>query len=294
MAPPTAVVTGASSGIGLALTNYLLERGWAVIADINPPQDQLADTLFIKTDVSSWDQQAAMFEQAYKWQGRLDFHAANAGIDDRDDIFNSISSDSSKPPRQPNMACLNINLYGPYYGIKLAAHYMSLDSTSAGKPRPGGKIVVTSSAAGLYPSPFAPQYSAAKHALVGLVRSLAPTSAIVNIKINAICPALVRTGLAPPGLLDNFTEEQFTPMSTMMRCFSELADFDNVTDQDWVQKGKSGETVEGSLDQLMYHKPPGPAEEASYVNDKGLEAWAKIYFDRNKKFAEQDWLKGKM
>ncbi|KAK4901654.1 hypothetical protein LTR27_001426 [Elasticomyces elasticus] len=295
MAPPTAIITGASSGIGLALTKYLLERGWAVVvADVNEPTEKLDNTLFIKTDVSSWDQQAAMFEQAYKWRGRLDFHAANAGIDDRDDIFNSISSDSTKPPRQPNMACLNINLYGPYYGIKLAAHYMSLDSTAAGKPRPGGKIVVTSSAAGLYPSPFAPQYSAAKHALVGLVRSLAPTSAIVNIKINAICPALVRTGLAPPGLLDNFTEEQFTPMSTMMRCFTELADFDNVADQDWVQKGKSGETVEGSLDQLMYHKPPGPAEEASYVNDKGLEAWAKIYFDRNKKFAEQDWLKGKM
>lgn len=59
-----------------------------------------------------------MFEQAYRWQGHLDFHAANAGIDDRDDIFSSISSGTTKPTKQPNMLCFSINLFGPYYGLK--------------------------------------------------------------------------------------------------------------------------------------------------------------------------------
>ncbi|TKA83031.1 hypothetical protein B0A55_00830 [Friedmanniomyces simplex] len=295
MAPPTAIITGAASGIGLALTKFLLERGWAVcMADLNEPKEKLNNTLFVKTDVSSWDQQAALFEQAYTWQGRLDFHAANAGIDDRDDIFHSLSSASTKPPKQPNMLCFAVNLHGPYYGIKLAAHYMTLPSTAAGKPKPGGKIVVTSSAAGIYPSPFAPQYAATKHALVGLVRSLAPIAAAVNIKVNAICPALVRTGLAPPGLLEQFTEDQFTPMSTMMRCFSALADFDDVGKEDWVEKGKSGETVEGNLDELTWHQPPGRPDEASYINEEGQNAWAKIYFERNKNFAAMDWVNGKM
>ncbi|KAK0913351.1 hypothetical protein LTR02_002396 [Friedmanniomyces endolithicus] len=274
MASPTAVITGASSGIGLALTKYLLERGWAVaMADLNEPPLKLPNTLFIRTDVSSWAQQAALFAQAYTWQGRLDFHAANAGIDDRDDIFHALTRDPSNPPTEPNMLCFAVNLFGPYYGAKLAAHYMSLDSAAAGKPKPGGKIVVTSSAAGIYPSPFAPQYAATKHALVGLVRSLAPIASPVNIKINAVCPALVRTGLAPPGLLDSFTEDQITPMSTMMRCFSELADFDRVGDAGWA---------------------PGKPEGASYINDEGQAAWAKIYFERNKKFAAMAWVKGKM
>ncbi|KAK0256688.1 hypothetical protein LTR29_012414 [Friedmanniomyces endolithicus] len=277
MAPPTAVITGASSGIGLALTKYLLERGWAVaMADLNEPPLKLPNTLFIRTDVSSWAQQASLFAQAYAWQGRLDFHAANAGIDDRDDIFHSLSNTPTNPPKEPNMLCFAVNLFGPYYGAKLAAHYMSLDSSLAGKPQLGGKIVVTSSAAGIYPSPFAPQYAATKHA------------------INAVCPALVRTGLAPPGLLDSFTEEQITPMSTMMRCFSELADLDGVGDAEWVERGKSGETVEGNLEELTWHRAPGKPEGASYINDEGQAAWAKIYFERNKKFAAMEWVKGKM
>lgn len=104
MAPPTAIVTGGCSGIGLSLTKHLLERKWQVVqADINPPKEALDSTKYVKCDVSSWDDQAALFEQAYEWTGRLDFCALNAGIDDRDDIFRSISTSK---PRKPNMKVL--------------------------------------------------------------------------------------------------------------------------------------------------------------------------------------------
>ena len=79
------------------------------MADINPPKENLDNTKFIKCDVSSWDDQAAMFQQAYEWQGRLDFCALNAGIDDRDDVFQSISSDSTKPPKRPNMKTIEVS-----------------------------------------------------------------------------------------------------------------------------------------------------------------------------------------
>ena len=260
------------------------------MADINAPQEILNNTKFIKCDVSSWDQQAGLFQQAYEWQGRLDFCALNAGIDDRDDIFNSISSDSAKPPRKPNMKTLEIDLFGPYYGVKLAAHYMSLDSKAAGKPKVGGKVVITASAAGIYPIPLVPQYGAAKHGLVGLVRSVGPVGSVVNIRINAVCPALVSTNIAPPGLLDNFTEEQFTPMSTIMQCFSELADLENVADEDWVEKGMAGETVEGNLKDLIWHKAPARPESSTYQNEEGAKAWSKAYVERNKNFAMMDWM----
>lgn len=143
-------------------------------------------------------------------------------------------------------------MIGPYYGCKLAAHYMSLDSTAAGKPKPGGKIVMTASAAGIYPAPFVPQYGMAKTGLVGLVRALAPNARQVDITVNAVCPALVRTNLPPPGLLEQFDASEFTPMTTIMRCFSELADLENVNNETWVEGGKNGETVEANLQELVY------------------------------------------
>ena len=134
------------------------------MVDINPPKESLDKTHFVKCDVTSWDQQASAFQRAYDWQQRLDFVALNAGIDDRDDIFNSISADPSKPPREPNMLTIDVCFTAIYYGVKLGAHYLSLNSKAAGKPRPGGKIVVTASAAGIYPVILSFGYSLQLHA----------------------------------------------------------------------------------------------------------------------------------
>lgn len=122
-----AIVTGGSSGIGLALTNHLIAKEWHVfILDVQPPALPLLpeSSTFIKTDVADWDQLAAAFRAAHARFARLDFCALNAGIDDRDDIFNTISEEAEKPPRRPNMLTFEVNLFAPYYGLKLAAHYM--------------------------------------------------------------------------------------------------------------------------------------------------------------------------
>jgi 15-hydroxyprostaglandin dehydrogenase (NAD) len=120
MAGPVAIVTGGASGIGLALVQHLVSLRWkVVIADINPPEESIPDTLFVQTDVSSWEQQADMFKQAYAWGKRLDFCALNAGIDDRDDIFSTLSYDIDKPPRQPNTAPFSVNLTGTYVLLRI-------------------------------------------------------------------------------------------------------------------------------------------------------------------------------
>lgn len=111
MAPPVAIVTGASSGIGLALVHHLIKLKWNVVmADITPVEDSIPGTIFVKTDISSWDQQANLFQRAYEWQGRIDFCALNAGIDDRDDIFTLLT----ETPRQPNLRTFDVNLIGTY------------------------------------------------------------------------------------------------------------------------------------------------------------------------------------
>jgi 15-hydroxyprostaglandin dehydrogenase (NAD) len=233
MAPPTAIITGACSGIGLALTKHLLTLKWHVfMADVNAPTEELDNTTFVRTDITSWTEQAALFKQAYDVQGRLDFCGLNAGISDRDDIFNNITSDPSKPPSEPNMKTIDVNFTGQYYGVKLAAHYMNLDSSAAGKKKMGGKIVVTASGNGLFPLSACPIYAATKHALVGLVRSLGPVAQPKNVCINAIAPAMVATNLPEPGFLELFPPEQITPMSTIMRCFDAVSDFEDVEKDD--------------------------------------------------------------
>ncbi|EXJ75332.1 uncharacterized protein A1O5_02028 [Cladophialophora psammophila CBS 110553] len=259
MTCPIAIVTGGASGIGAALVEHLVSLGWnVVIADIHKPKHSLPGTLFVHTDVSSWEQQADMFKQAYAWGKRLDFCALNAGIDDRDDIFNTLSYDMHKPPKKPNTDTFSVNITGTYYGIKLAAHYMTVLSGAAGKPKPGGKIVVTGSGAGLFPSPAIPQYTASKHALIGLVRALGKSEAAVeaNVRINAVCPAIVDTGGLPLGLLDKLLPGQITPMSTILRCFDTLADLRDVGKEDWVERGPAGETLEGNVQDLIWHYPP--------------------------------------
>lgn len=264
------------------------------MADLNQPREQLPNTIFIRTDISSWAQQSSLFSRAHAWHSRLDFVALNAGTDDRDDMFNTISRDPDAPPAKPNMLTFDTNLYGTYYGIKLSVHYLSL--TSKNKSTPGGKIIVTASSAGLYPLEICPQYAASKHALVGLVRSLALQSRPHSITVNAVCPALVSTNLPPPGLMEHFSDEEITPMSTILRCFAELGHLDNCEGDDgslqkWLEGGPNGETVEGSLDQLIYHKPPEHGS-GSYVNERGIQAWRNAYTEKNIRYAKESQARG--
>ncbi|KAJ9497610.1 hypothetical protein H2202_007034 [Exophiala xenobiotica] len=282
MTPPTAIVTGGSSGIGEALVHHLVSMKWrVVIADVNPPKFSIADTIFIQTNIASWQEQADMFKQAYSWNKRLDFVALNAGVDDRDDIFNTLSNDVNKPPSQPNTRPFDVNVTGTYYGIKLAAHYITVPSMEAGKPTNGGKIVITSSGGGIFPIPILPQYTGSKHALVGLVRALARNGAAskVNIRINAVCPAIVDTPGLPAGLVSRLPPDQITPMSTIIRCFDTLADLADVGHEDWVLKGKTGQTVEGNGDELIYHHPP-ERQGGKFVRETGVLTVAEAYREK--------------
>lgn len=171
-----------------------------------------------------------------------------------------------------------------YYGIKLAAHYMTVPSVTSGKHIPGGKIAITASGTGLYPMPAIPQYSASKHGLVGLARSLGHSKAALeaNVRINAVCPAIVVTDALPAALVRALPQDQLTPMETVMRCFEEVADLAGVGDTDWVRSGRSGDTVEANVNDLIWHQPPAPpgAKDAKFDRQKAAEVVAQAYRER--------------
>lgn len=149
---------------------------------------------------------------------------------------------------------------GPIYGVQLFAHYARRYNQT------GGKIVITSSVAGIYAFATNPQYCSAKHALVGLTRSLGAKFKKEGMTINAILPAFVPTNLAPPGLIDLIPKEHHTPMSTILRAYDTF-----------LENGElSGEIVEVTQNHLFYRKQVDfPSESQRWINE--TDFWRIMY-----------------
>lgn len=151
MSKPVAIVTGAASGIGLGITEHLLSRNYRVVmADMNAIEgERLSSKLgenikFIKTDITIYEQQASLFKEAFKWGGkRLDFLAANAGIDDRQSLYEMNPPENEDgTPKELSLKTLKVDLDAVFQGIWLFKHYARKNVI------PGGKVMITSSAAG--------------------------------------------------------------------------------------------------------------------------------------------------
>ncbi|MCJ1321773.1 hypothetical protein MMC15_007118 [Xylographa vitiligo] len=296
---PVAIITGAASGIGLALTTHLLAKGYKIfMADINPagaltaaslplPSPSAAPPTFIPTDVASFPAQLALFQRAYAHNGSIDVFAANAGIDDSEDVFAADVSTAPPLPRDgtepdghpaqhptvhaPDLATLDVDLSAVVGGLKLfvafARHSARADAAH-GRARRTRRMVITASMVGMYPFETNPLYCAAKHGLVGLTRSVGPRFAREGIAVNALLPAFVPTGLAPPGLVDAVEAMgHLTPMGTVLRAYEEL-----------LEGGRAGETVECSLGELYWRRPVEyPNESQRWLNEDAAGVWGGAY-----------------
>ena len=185
--------------MGLAVATALAKRGgWDLhLLDMNVQSGEqavkeLGDVArFHKCNVTDYKDQAGVFDSVHKSTGRLDFVYANAGIVER---FSFYEKHEQSPPPEINQARIDVNLKGVVITSYLAQHYFRLSKESYGK---GTQILImTSSCGGLYPSPFSPMYSAAKHGVVGLMRSIAKHYYVCD-KIRVCCtnPGTIKTNL---------------------------------------------------------------------------------------------------
>lgn len=116
-----------------------------------------------------------------------------------------------------------------------------------------------------------PQYTAAKHALVGLTRAAGLEDSPFrseNITINCICPTFVPTKLCPPQILDKFPSEHVTPMSTVLKAVDIFLENDSM----------SGQIVELSLEYLHYREiPPYLDDNTRWLGKEAAKLWEEGY-----------------
>ncbi|KAK5732719.1 hypothetical protein LTR17_010274 [Elasticomyces elasticus] len=229
MAPKTAYVTGGASGIGLAVTNMLIARNVRVaIADMNfsGAQEVASKHSDLVTayelDVADWDSQLAVFEKVVKqFDGRVDYVFPIAGIGEKTFLPND--------PRQkegfvkPNLGTLDVDLNGFLYTISLAVQQMRRQEKDESGFR--GKITVVASVCGFYCVPTLPIYTAAKHAVVGVVRSYGEYLPEEGITLNAVCPNVVRTNISTDSFYSQLESQGLlTPMESVIEAFERLLD----------------------------------------------------------------------
>lgn len=180
-----ALVTGGASGIGRATALALAEAGAEVIVadvDVERAQDvaRRVGGHAIETDVTDLDGNRAAVAFARERGGGLDLLVLNAGVASGCGIGDDF--DLARYRR-----AIGVNLDGVVFGTHAALPAL--------RARGGGAIVATASLAGLVGMPFDPIYTANKHAVVGLTRSLGPTLAGDAIRFNAVCPGFAETPL---------------------------------------------------------------------------------------------------
>lgn len=186
------LITGAGSGIGRATARLFANEGAHVLAvDVNDGVEETAagyaSISTLRGDAGSEADVAAMVDAAVARFGALDIVYANAGVSGGLAGLFDQSADNWAD-------LLRVNLIGPFLAIKYGARAM----IDAGRP---GAIICTASVGGLRAGAGGPAYSASKAGVINLVQTAVQQLTGTGIRVNAICPGLIETGMTR-GLYD--------------------------------------------------------------------------------------------
>ncbi|WP_053955381.1 elongation factor P 5-aminopentanone reductase [Inediibacterium massiliense] len=189
----TVVITGASRGIGKAMTQMFAQKGYNVLMNFNKSEKEateLYDLLknqgcsvkIFKADVSKRNEVNNMIEFCVQEFGTIDILINNAGIS-QEKLFTDLTDEDWD-------TMMNVNLKGVFYCTQKVLQYMI--------PRKKGKIINISSIWGMIGGSCEVHYSVAKAGIIGLTKALAKELGPSNIQINCIAPGIIQTDMLSP------------------------------------------------------------------------------------------------
>lgn len=183
-----AVVTGAASGIGAAAARRLSDAGASVVVvdvDADGAREVAAGlpgrALAVPGDVSREEDVDRYVRRAVEEFGRLDLHHLNAGITGPFTELPELSVEDFDH-------VVGVNLRGPFLGVRAAFRQYAAQKSA-------GAIVITASIASLRASHDLLAYQATKHGVLGVLRGAAMYGGPLGVRVNAVAPGLVPTGL---------------------------------------------------------------------------------------------------
>jgi NAD(P)-dependent dehydrogenase (short-subunit alcohol dehydrogenase family) len=243
-----AVVTGGASGIGLATARRLADEGARLaVVDLNEVAGRAAAEevggWYLRADVGEPADWASLVAEIERRAGGIDLAYLNAGVITNEADITALTDEQYRRIMGPNVD-------GVVFGVRAVVPSMVR--------RGGGAIVATASLAGLIAYSSDPIYALTKHAVVGLVRALAPQLQEKSITINAICPGLVDTPLVGDAALSFLRAAKFPVIAP--EAIAEAV-FDRMTGSEtglpWV--------CQAGREPIAYHhrRVPGPRAEGA-------------------------------
>lgn len=190
LANKVSIITGASSGIGAAIAKLFAQEGAKVVvsdiveepgkAVVKAIRDAGGEAIFVYADTSKPEDNAALVKVAIQEFGALHIAVNNAGI-------GGTAALTGEYPIESWQQVIDINLSGVFYGM----HYQIPEMLKTG----GGNIINMASILGQVAFATAPAYAASKHGVVGLTKAAAVEYGLQNLRVNAIGPAFIYTGM---------------------------------------------------------------------------------------------------
>lgn len=195
--PKSVLITGSTSGIGLAIALEFARAGFSVGLNSFEAESEVLNVVQVVSEVAdasvryfqadlSKGQGGELVEQHLAAFGRLDVLINNAGVQKVSPVEDFDLSDWDQ--------VRSIGLDAAFHTIRAALPYM--------KKQGWGRMINIASAHGLVASPFKSAYVSAKHGLLGLTKTVALEVAELGITVNAICPGYVLTPLVEKQLVD--------------------------------------------------------------------------------------------
>ena len=200
-----AIVTGSSSGIGKAIAVRFGQEGAKVVVaarrlqlceqTVSQIREQSGEALAIQTDIADERQVERLMADTVERYGRIDILINNAGIGGGSRLIDTSTETFDQ--------VMNVNVRGTFFCCRAGFRQM--------KRQGGGLIINMSSVAGLQAWSGTGTYSASKHGIMALTKSLADEGRPYNIKVSAICPGAVADELVDASPADIQRSEKIDP-----------------------------------------------------------------------------------